>query len=141
VNLNFNLEGTEHQGSSNAIISIGGKLPHCFEVPTGKFLDIVMALSSKSKNLSQQQKQKRRKEFNGKLYNKCRPGFYAELSGNFHFAYAGQPEGHGTPHHWRVSCDDGLRDWLESFIHGTVLTTATPQSTYPHGNYAQEWGG
>jgi very-short-patch-repair endonuclease len=137
--LNFNLEGTEHQGNSNAIVPIGGKLPHCFEVETGKFLDIVMALSPKTRELSAKQKIKKRKELYGRLYNKTRPGFYAELTKSLHFAYAGQPAGHGKPHHWRLFCDDGLREWLETFIHGTALTTAP--SSAATGNYQVEWGG
>jgi hypothetical protein len=89
--LNFNLDVTEQQGNDKAIVSIGGKLPHSFQVATNKFLDVVMALSSKSQNLSQKQKQRLRKDFNAKLHNKCRPGFYSELSESLHFAYAGQP--------------------------------------------------
>lgn len=36
-------------------------------------------------------------------------------------------------------CDDGLREWLETFIHGTALTAA-PSGTVT-GNYQLEWGG
>jgi very-short-patch-repair endonuclease len=140
LNQPFNVD-LEEAESFNALVPSGGTLPHSFEVATGKFLDVVMALSPKSKELSHKQKQRMRKDLNAKLYNKCRPGFYAELSPSFHFAYAGQPDGHSTPHHWRLFCDDGLRDWLESFIHGTTLTTSNPQSTFANGHYTQEWGG
>jgi very-short-patch-repair endonuclease len=125
---------------SNAIVPSGGKLPHSFEVATSKFLDIVMALSPNAKGLGAKQKQKMRKDLNAKIYNKCRPGFYAELSESLHFAYAGQPGGHGKPHNWRLFCDDGLKPWLETFVHGTVLTTASQPSS-ASGNYQFEWGG
>jgi Protein of unknown function (DUF559) len=125
---------------STALVPSIGKLPHCFEVETGKFLDVVMALSPKNRDLSAKQKHKKRKELYSRLYNKTRPGFYAELSESLHFAYGGQPQGHGKPHHWRLFCDDGLREWLETFINGTALTSASqPSST--SGNYQFEWGG
>jgi very-short-patch-repair endonuclease len=124
---------------STAIVPSIGKLPHCFEVETGKFLDIVMALSPKTRELSAKQKLKKRKELSSRLYNKTRPGFYGEFTKSLHFAYAGQPQGHGKPHHWRLFCDDGLREWLEIFIHGTALTS-TPTSAAT-GNYQYEWGG
>lgn len=122
------------------LVPSGGKLPHTYEVEAGKFLDIVIALSPTTRNLNTKQKKKKRKELYGRLYNKCRPGFYAELSESLHFSYAGQPGGHGKPHHWRLFCDDGLREWLETFLHGTALTTAA-QSAIPSGNYQVEWGG
>jgi hypothetical protein len=124
---------------STALVPSIGKLPHCFEVETGKFLDVVMALSPNTRDLSAKQKHKKRKELYSRLYNKTRPGFYAELSESLHFAYAGQPQGHGKPHRWRLFCDDGLREWLETFINGTGLTTAS--SSTATGNYQVEWGG
>lgn len=86
-------DGLLESDSFNAIVSSGSKLPHCFEVATSKFLDIVMALSPKAKGLGVKQKQKMRKDLNARIYNKCRPGFYAELSESLHFAYVGQPGG------------------------------------------------
>lgn len=124
-------------GNDYAIVSIGGKLPHCFVVPTAKFLDIIIALSPSLANLSRKQKQKKRQTLNARIYTRCRPGFYAELSDNLHFAYAGQPEGHGTQHLWRLFCNDLLKDWLETFIIGTTLTARTSGG----GNYPIEWGG
>jgi very-short-patch-repair endonuclease len=124
---------------STALVPSIGKLPHCFEVETGKFLVVVMALSPNTRDLSAKQKHKKRKELYSRLYNKTRPGFYAELSESLHFAYAGQPQGHGKPHQWRLFCDDGLQEWLETFIHGTGLTTAS--SSTATGNYQVEWGG
>lgn len=101
-----------------------------------------MAISSKSQDLTRHQKQKLRKDLNSKLYNKCRPGFYAELSESLHFAYAGQPAGHGTQHFWRIFCDDGLKDRLEQLILGTSLTTSQHTSVAGGGgSYTHEWGG
>jgi very-short-patch-repair endonuclease len=125
----------------NSIVSIGGKLPHCFELTTSKFLDVVIALSPKSTGMTQRQLKALRKSLNAKLYNKTRPGFYAEMSESLHFAYAGQPGGHGSVHQWRLFCDDGIKDRVETLILGTTLTISGQNSTSASGNYTKEWGG
>lgn len=56
-----------------------------------------------------------------------------------HLAYAGQPDGHGTQHHWRLFCDESLKSRLEASIRGTALTSQS--SDRAKGNYSQEWGG
>jgi very-short-patch-repair endonuclease len=135
---------TEDRGidaEQSGIVSISGKLPHCFEVTTGKFLDVVIALSPKSAGMTQRQHKELRKNFNTKLYNKTRPGFYAELSESLHFAYAGQPGGHGSVHQWRLFCDDGIKDRVETLILGTALTISGQNSASASGNYTKEWGG
>ncbi len=91
------------------IVPVGGKLPHSFQVPTGRLLDVVMTLSPKTNGMETREKQQLRRSLNQKLYPKTRPGFYAELSNNLHFAYVGQPDGHGSQHHWKIFCDDGLK--------------------------------
>jgi Protein of unknown function (DUF559) len=125
----------------NSIVSIGGKLPHCFELTTSKFLDVVIALSPKSTGMNQRQLKALRKSLNAKLYNKTRPGFYAEMSESLHFAYAGQPGGHGSVHQWRLFCDDGIKDRVETLILGTALTVSGQNSASASGNYTKEWGG
>lgn len=135
--MEISFEERDLAGNDYAIVSTGGKLPHSYEVSTAKFLDIFIALSPSLANLSRQQKQKKRQALNARLYTQCRPGFYAELSENLHFAYAGQPQGHGTQHLWRLFCNDLLQEWLESFINGTALTTRASGG----GHYPIEWGG
>jgi hypothetical protein len=135
---------TDDQGidvEQSGIVSIGGKLPHCFELTTSKFLNVVIALSPKSTGMTQRQLKALRKSLNAKLYNKTRPGFYAEMSESLHFAYAGQPGGHGSVHHWRLFCDDGIKDRVETLILGTALTISGQNPASTGGNYTKEWGG
>jgi hypothetical protein len=107
---------------------------------TTKLLDIIIALSPRSQNLNSKQRKALRQEINTKLYNKTRSGFYWEAADSLHIAYAGQPKGANTQHHWRIFCDDSLKTQIETLIAGTALTTSAP-STEPSGNYTKEWGG
>jgi Protein of unknown function (DUF2726) len=132
--------GFHESDEDEAIVLSGGKLPHCFEVNTDKFLDVIIAISPKSQTMASRQKKELRKTLNARLYNKTRPGFYAELSESLHFAYGGQPGGHGSPHRWRLYCDDGIVEQLESLILGTTLTIKG-QNSSGSGNYTKEWGG
>ena len=123
-----------------AIVPSGGKLPCCFEVSTSKLLDVVIALAPSSRNLDTKQKKKFRKNLNQKLYNKTRPGFYWEATSILHIAYAGQPNGHGSQHQWRLFCVEDLQVKIETILKGTALTVSgtQPQTS---GGYSNEWGG
>ncbi|MEP0873521.1 DUF559 domain-containing protein [Trichocoleus desertorum AS-A10] len=107
---------------------------------TTKLLDIIIALSPQSQKLNPKQRKTLRQNLNTKLYNKTRPGFYWEVADSLHIAYAGQPAGAKTQHHWRIFCDDSLKTQIETLIAGTALTTSAP-STEPNGNYTKGWGG
>ncbi len=122
------------------IVPSGGKLPCCFEVSTSKLLDVVIALAPSSRNLDAKQKKKFRKNLNQKLYNKTRPGFYWEATSILHIAYAGQPNGHGSQHLWRLFCVEDLQVKIEKILKGTALTVSGTQSQ-TSGGYSNEWGG
>lgn len=138
------LDGDEHNTDGNAIVPISGKLPHSLEVTTGKLLDVVLAFAPQSQHLDNRQKKAFRKTLGQKLYLKSRPGFYYEVSKDLHIAYAGQPNGAGTQHLWRLFCTPQLHAQIETVIRGTSLTVASNSSDTPHaqqGNYTKEWGG
>ncbi|MBL1176824.1 endonuclease domain-containing protein [Pantanalinema sp. GBBB05] len=141
--VNLNLDGNEHNTGDNTLVPIGGKLPYCFEVPTSKLLDVFIALSPRSRNLTVKQRKKLRQQVNSKLYNKTRPGFYLEISTAFHVAYAGQPRGAGTQHHWRIFCTEELKARIETLIAGTAMTVEgqSVNANGADGNYSREWGG
>lgn len=139
----LDLEGNERNTGSYALVAIGGKLPYSFQVPTSKLLDVVVALSPRGRTLDNRQRKKFRQTVNQKLYSKTRPGFYLEVGDVLHIAYAGQPGGAGTQHHWRIFCGDQLRTQIETLIAGTALTVPDTQSVGngATGNYSREWGG
>lgn len=143
--INLDLEGNEHDTGDNALVPIGGKLPYCFEVPTSKLLDVFIALSPRSRSLSAKERKKLRQQVNSKLYNKTRPGFYLEISTAFHVAYAGQPRGAGSQHHWRIFCVEEMKAQIETLIAGTAMTveaqSASANGNGAEGNYSREWGG
>lgn len=142
MTLDFELEGNEHEDKNGALVAIGGKLPHSFRVPTSKLIDIIMTLSPQERNLAGKQRQKFRKTVSQRLYNKTRPGFYLEATSSLHLAYAEQPGGAKTQHHWHIFCTDELKPQIETILAGTALTVSR---SYPQaetgGNYSKEWGG
>jgi very-short-patch-repair endonuclease len=140
---NLDLEGSERNTQSNALVAIGGKLPHCFQVPTSKLLDVIVAFSPRCRTLDTKQRRQFRQKVGQKLYNKTRPGFYLEVGEMLHLAYAGQPNGARTQHHWRIFCAEQLKPQIETLIAGTALTASGQQSTGNEagGNYTREWGG
>ena len=87
------LQGVEHKGNESAIAPIGGKLPYSLELQSSKVLDVLVALFPGKAT---------RKQLNGFLYSRTRPGFYIELNEALHLAYADQRDGHGKPHWWRL---------------------------------------
>jgi very-short-patch-repair endonuclease len=146
----FDLEGVEHNTGQNALVPIGGKLPCQSQVSTPKLLDVLTGLSPAFQRLNPQKKKESRKKLNEKLYNRTRPGFYMEVLETLHLAYAGQPNGHGTLHYWRLFFDERLKDQLEVLIQGTALTASEHQAhssghqanrNEGSGNYSIEWGG
>ncbi|MBW4540665.1 MAG: endonuclease domain-containing protein [Myxacorys chilensis ATA2-1-KO14] len=144
---NLDLEGNEHNTQSNALVAIGGKLPNCFQVSTGKLLDVIVAFSPRYRSLDAKQGRQFRQTLRQKLYNKTRPGFYLEVGELLHLAYAGQPGGANTQHQWRIFCAGQLKPQIETLIAGTSLTvpeTGSEQQnaeTGASGNYTREWGG
>ncbi len=140
----FNLEGKEHQLHSSGLVSLGGQLPYCLELQTGRLTDILLALDQKSAY----NRASLRKKITSWLYLRTRPGFYLEMNEHLHLAYADQRDGHGTQHWWRLFFDDETRDQLERVSHNT--TFAPPGMDLPPGNSKQafrsekvtrEWGG
>ena len=141
--INLDLDSGDHSTSTHALVAMSGKLPYCYQVPTSKLLDIIVALAPGARNLDSTRKKQARKTLSQKLYNKTRPGFYREISTILHLGYVGQPQGHGTQHHWRIFCDNQLQAQIESLIKGTALTVAEPQQAEgtTGENYSREWGG
>jgi very-short-patch-repair endonuclease len=139
----FDLEGTERRTTGGAMVSIGGKLPHCFEVPTSKLLDVIVQLSPRGRNADTKERKKLRKALNQKIYTKTRPGFYMEVGHVLHFAYMGQPNGAGSQHWWRIFCADELKSQVETILAGTALVSTAPPAAEngAGGNYTTEWGG
>ncbi|GAB4232505.1 MAG: hypothetical protein Kow00121_60650 [Elainellaceae cyanobacterium] len=137
--LKLDLDGSEKTEGST-LVSVGGKLPHCFPVSTAQLLDIIVALSPHCQKLDGKKRKAFRQELNKKLYNKTRPGFYWEANDSFHIAYAGQPGGAKTQHRWRIFSDDSLKDQITMLIAGTSLAIPQP-TTEPNGKYTKEWGG
>jgi len=140
--INLDLAGGDHSTSTHALVAMSGKLPYCYQVPTSKLLDIIVALAPGCRNLDSNRKKQARKALSQKLYNKTRPGFYREISAILHLGYVGQPQGHGTQHHWRIFCDDQLQAQIERLIKGTALTVAEPQTAgSANSEHYREWGG
>ena len=73
-----------------------------------------------------------------KLYPWTRPGFYKRLGESLHLGYAGQPDGHGTQHHWRLFYDERLKERLEPMGVGSTSGSQAGNST---GQGTIEWGG
>lgn len=142
--IEFQFEEDRNSSSGGTIVPTGGTLPCSFTVPTGKLLDVIVALSAFGRTLTGKARQKARQNANAWLYRRTRPGFWFAAKENvFHIAYAGQPHGAGTQHHWRIFCIEDYRQQIELIIHGTALTTSAqqPQQNGAGGNYTKEWGG
>lgn len=135
---NFDLEGEVRHVNEDSLVAVGGKLPYCSQVPTSKVLDVVLAITPSAQRATRSQKKKLRKTLGQRLYTRTRPGLYMELSESLHLSYAGQPDGHGSQHHWRLFYDDRLKDQLDVLITGTALVTSSNQN---NGKYTKEWGG
>lgn len=141
--LEINLTTNGHSTTSDTLVSVGGNLPYSYLVPTGKLLDVFLALSTSGRTLKGAARTQARKKANAWLYNRTRPGFvFLVKEGVFHVAYAGQPGGAGSQHHWHIFCNEAYKAQVE-FIAGITSTPPSPSSpqTGPSGNYTQEWGG
>lgn len=123
------------QISDGQIVPIGSGLPYNVQISTGKLLDILMTLAPGTQRLNPKQKRECRTKLNQKLYPKTRPGFCMRIAENLHLGYAGQPDGHGKPHHWRLFYDERLKERIESLVEGR-----DPSGPNPGGNFI-EWGG
>jgi very-short-patch-repair endonuclease len=139
--LNLDLDSGNRSNSTHDLVAIGGKLPICFQVPTSKLLDVIVALAPGCINLDATRKKQARKILAQKLYNKTRPGFYAEITPKLHLGYAGQPQGHGTQHQWRIFCDDHLHAQIERLIKSTLPGPPLQPGGSANGEYYREWGG
>ena len=102
-----------HLPESSGIVPIGGELPFNIQIQTSKLLDILTSLSPGFQHLDSRQRREWRTKLGRKLYPWTRPGFYKRLGESLHLGYAGQPDGHGTQHHWRLFYDDRLKERLE----------------------------
>lgn len=142
--IEFKFEEDSNPPPIGTIVPIGGNLPCSFQVPTSKLLDVIVALSPSGRTLTGKARQKARQKANAWLYNRTRPGFCFMIKKNvFHIAYAGQPQGAGTQHHWHIFCIEDFKQQVELIIHSSALTTPTqqPQQNGTGGNYTKEWGG
>lgn len=142
--LDFNPTTTGHSTTRDTLVSIGGNLPCSFVVSTSKLLDVFFAVSASGRDLKGAARKKARQKWNDWLYNRTRPGFvYIVQEDVFHLAYAGQPGGAGTQHHWHIFCTEAYKPQVELVIYGTTLTSSSPSTSQggPGGNYTQEWGG
>jgi len=135
VDVDFNPEDID-RASEGQIVPIGSGLPHNVQISTGKLLDVLMAMAPGTQRLNAKQKKDCRAKFQQKLYPKTRPGFCMRIAENLHLGYAGQPDGHGKPHHWRLFYDDQLKERIEALVEGRPSPEANAK-----GNYQLEWGG
>ena len=127
-----------HLPESSGIVPIGGELPFNIQISTSRLLDILTSLSPEFQQLSSLQKREWRTKLGRKLYPWTRPGFYKRLGESLHLGYAGQPDGHGTQHHWRLFYDDRLKERLEPMGVGSTSGSQAGNST---GQGTIEWGG
>jgi len=138
--LDINLNANGHSGTSDTLVSIGGNLPYSYLVPTGKLLDVFLALSASGRNLKGAARAKARKKFNAWLYNHTRPRFvYLVKEGVFHIAYAGQPGGAGSQHHWHIFCNEAYKAQVEFIVGITSTPPPGPGNAQggPGGNYTR----
>jgi very-short-patch-repair endonuclease len=135
VEVEFDPEALD-RAAQGQIVPIGSGLPHNVQIPTGKLLDVLMALAPGTQRLNAKQKKDCRAKFQQKLYLKTRPGFCMRIAENLHLGYAGQPEGHGKQHHWRLFYDDQLKERIEALAEGRPSPEANAK-----GHYQLEWGG
>ena len=141
ASLEFDLdsEALDRHPESSGIVPIGGELPYVIQITSSRLLDILTALAPGFQQLSLIEKRECRTKFSRKLYPRTRPGFYMKLSDSLHLGYAGQPDGHGSQHQWRLFYDERLKDRL------AAITTGSPMPGSQSGNGAGsgfiEWGG
>lgn len=114
-NFSFNPDDFDSDGESGSIVPIGGELPYNIQIPTSRLLDILTSLAPGFQQLSASERRSWRNQMTRKLYPWSRPGFYKRLNDALHLEYAGQPDGHGSQHQWRLYFDDRLRDRLEPY--------------------------
>ena len=134
----FDPDDLDQGAEGGGIVSIGGELPYVLQITSGKLLDILTALAPGFQQLSPAKKRECRTKLSRKLYPRTRPGFYMKLGDSLHLGYAGQPEGHGSQHQWRLFYDERLKDRLESTGAGS---TSGAQGGNATGNGSIEWGG
>lgn len=132
------LSGKEHFIGGNSIVSISGKLPNCFEVPTSKLLDVLMAFSQTVQGSDRREQRRLRGVLNQKLFTRTRPGFYMEVGDVLHFAYMGQPNGAGSQHWWRIFCTDERKPQISALL-GILPPPEAEKGA--SGNFTTEWGG
>lgn len=134
----FDPDDLDSDVERGGIVPIGGELPYNIQIPTSRLLDILTSLSPGFQQLDSRQRREWRTRLSRKLYPWTRPGFYKRLSESLHLGYAGQPDGHGRQHHWRLFYDDRLRDRLDPT--GTSPIPGAPSGN-PTGQGSIEWGG
>ena len=61
------------------------------------------------------------------------------LGDSLHLGYAGQPDGHGSQHQWRLFYDERLKARLEAIATGSPMSGS--QSGNGAGSGVIEWGG
>lgn len=142
ANVNFNPDDLDPDLESGGIVPIGNELPYNVQIPTGKLLDMLIALAPGSRHMTPKQKRECRTKLNQKLYPKTRPGFYMRVADSLHLGYAGQPNGHGNQHHWRLFYDERIKDAIEALVRGSAITTPEPSNGNANGgNFQTGWGG
>ncbi|NJM57687.1 MAG: hypothetical protein HC857_09955 [Synechococcales cyanobacterium RU_4_20] len=113
--------GPAEDFSKPGLVSLGGKLPHFLELRTAAVLDCLQALTPKATGKAN------RTRLRASLASRTRIGMYLEMSANLHLAYAGQPDGRGSQHYWRLFYTDELRPVIEAAINGRSHSSATGQ--------------
>lgn len=116
-----NISGVETEHRSDALIPIGGKLPHYLELRTSLLLNCLQALVPNAAG------SQNRKRLSASLASRARIGMYLEVNANLHLAYADQRDGRGSQHWWRLFFDDSNREVVERAASSTALAVGTQQ--------------
>ena len=136
---NFDPNDLDQGVESGGIVPIRGELPYVIQITSSRLLDILTALAPGFQQLSLIEKRECRTKLSRKLYPRTRPGFYMKLSESLHLGYAGQPDGHGSQHQWRLFYDERLKDRLAAIVTGSPMPGS--QNGNGVGSGLIEWGG
>ncbi len=110
-----NISGVEREHRSDALLPIGGKLPHYLELRTSLLLNCLQTLVPNAAGSTNRQR------LSASLASRARIGMYLEINEKLHLAYADQRDGRGSQHWWRLFFDDSIREVLEQAASSTAL--------------------
>lgn len=133
------------QPSATNLVYAGGRLPCCIQVDTSGALNVILGIHPRLHSLSVGERRRVRRLLNERLWARARPSFYCELTDAFHIAYAGQPGGRGTQHHWRIFCTQALFPDIQTLAGQPVVSVEPGENTEntqtSTNGYPKEWGG